>query len=796
VSEPSAEAATFDVFLCHNSEDKSEVREIAQRLVRKQVKPWLDEEQIRPGTSWQEALGSQMEGVKSAAVFVGSSGIGPWQNQEIQALLNEFVKRSCAVIPVILPSAKTTPRLPWTLANFQYVDFRSNHLDPLKQLIWGITGIRPTEQYRASNRATSTEAKPLTQKERYVSPDEKQRAELLVLLDRMSETWGDEAPPNPASDTGLVSTRKSSLEQAVEPAGTDVVRLSSDLLEARDIVEIFDFTRRLLILGEPGSGKTTLLLELARVHLCRARADVNERIPVLLNLSGWKRRQSLDEWISIELSQKYRIPVKIARSWLRSDYLVLLTDGLDEVPLALQPDCVAAINEFIDRFGPSKIAVCCRLTEYRWMPERLKLNSAICIESLSIEEVQEYLARSGSNFAALEDAINTDHLLCELVKTPLFLSIMCMAFQGARRAERLQQHGGTPDDRRNQIFSLYLEEMFRRKGSYYGEFSKQKTIGCLSWLAGKMKEDSQSTFLPERIQPAWLDTREERIRYKTTVAFGLALIFGLPAATIAGLTAGLGAGLNAGIGAGLGTLMAVRLACAVESPVRSFVKFQRRTSLNFNLLRVTWLGGSWTYGLILTGLSAAVLTGSRLQVPGIGLQVALFVCLTGLIVGYLAVGSLNNISLVENQSWKWRLSSGFIDWVKVSKISPNQGIKLSVKNSICAFFVALLSIALIGALSTGLAGISNWLVYGLFIGLVVALDRGGAAVIKHYSLRVILWITGRTPIDFIEFLDRCSKLVFLKKVGGGYIFIHRMLLEYFADLPRQRAETKFAPERE
>jgi hypothetical protein len=28
----------------------------------------------------------------------------------------------------------------------------------------------------------------------------------------------------------------------------------------------------------------------------------------------------------------------------------------------------------------------------------------------------------------------------------------------------------------------------------------------------------------------------------------------------------------------------------------------------------------------------------------------------------------------------------------------------------------------------------------------------------------------------------------LKKVGGGYIFIHRMLLEYFAELtPSQRA---------
>ncbi len=80
--------------------------------------------QIRPGSSWQTALGQQIESIKSAAVFVGESGFGPWQNQEIQALLNQFVKRECPVIPVILPSTKATPELPWTLANLHCVDFR------------------------------------------------------------------------------------------------------------------------------------------------------------------------------------------------------------------------------------------------------------------------------------------------------------------------------------------------------------------------------------------------------------------------------------------------------------------------------------------------------------------------------------------------------------------------------------------------------------------------------------------------------------------------------------------------
>ena len=56
-------------------------------------------------------------------------------------------------------------------------------------------------------------------------------------------------------------------------------------------------------------------------------------------------------------------------------------------------------------------------------------------------------------------------------------------------------------------------------------------------------------------------------------------------------------------------------------------------------------------------------------------------------------------------------------------------------------------------------------------------------MIKHYALRLILWPNGCTPFNFVKFLDHCAKLILLKKVGGGYIFIHRMLLDYFADLP-------------
>jgi TIR domain len=145
-----SQAEIFDVFLCHNSEDKPAVREISKKLADQNIKAWLDEKEIRPGTSWQTALGQQIKSIRSAAVFVGESGLGPWQDQEIQALLSQFVKRGCPVIPVVLPSAKSTPELPWTLGNLHWVDFRVADLDPLDQLVWGITGQKPGVQSSVS----------------------------------------------------------------------------------------------------------------------------------------------------------------------------------------------------------------------------------------------------------------------------------------------------------------------------------------------------------------------------------------------------------------------------------------------------------------------------------------------------------------------------------------------------------------------------------------------------------------------------------------------------------------------
>jgi hypothetical protein len=50
----------------------------------------------------------------------------------------------------------------------------------------------------------------------------------------------------------------------------------------------------------------------------------------------------------------------------------------------------------------------------------------------------------------------------------------------------------------------------------------------------------------------------------------------------------------------------------------------------------------------------------------------------------------------------------------------------------------------------------------------------------------MLWANGSAPFHYAQFLDTAVDRIFLRKVGGGYIFLHRMLLEYFASPPEGR----------
>lgn len=134
----------FDVFLSHNSLDKPALRELKQRLSAYGLSCWLDEDELQPGIPWQWPLEEGIRDSSSVAVLVCSDGLGPWEDEEMQAALRLAVKDKRPVIPVLMPGAPSKPKIPMFLGNRTWVDLRAGlGKEGLDRLVWGITGKKP-----------------------------------------------------------------------------------------------------------------------------------------------------------------------------------------------------------------------------------------------------------------------------------------------------------------------------------------------------------------------------------------------------------------------------------------------------------------------------------------------------------------------------------------------------------------------------------------------------------------------------------------------------------------------------
>jgi DNA polymerase III delta prime subunit len=60
------------------------------------------------------------------------------------------------------------------------------------------------------------------------------------------------------------------------------------------------------------------------------------------------------------------------------------------------------------------------------------------------------------------------------------------------------------------------------------------------------------------------------------------------------------------------------------------------------------------------------------------------------------------------------------------------------------------------------------------------------SLIKHLSLRTILWCHRYIPWNYARFLDYCTERLLLQRVGGRYRFIHKLFQEHFAAMPLEK----------
>jgi hypothetical protein len=521
------------------------------------------------------------------------------------------------------------------------------------------------------------------------------------------------------------------------------------------ITQLFDEQAgSLLILGAPGTGKTTLLLELARDLLLRAEHDENYPIPAVFNLSSWAvSRQPLHEWLIAELNERSYVPKKVARKWTESEQVLPLLDGLDEVAAEHREACVEAINNFRREHGLLPITVCSRIADYEALGTKLRLRSAVEVQPLTRLQVEDYLGRVGEPLRGLRAAAEDDPSFWELLETPLMLWVAMLAYRDLPlRFTPVASLGP------RQVFAHFVEAMFRRRGSGR-RYSPDQTTRWLSSLARNLTRNNQTVFYLENLDFAWLPTRAQQRLAR--VGFGIS----------GGLIGGLIGGLTFGLSLSFFKIKPVDRAELRWADVPSRRSEALRFGLTLSLIFGPFFG--LTFGLI-RGLIGGVASGLTF-----GLSITLI---------FVLIGAL--ISLFTSEA------------APETRSAVNEGTKRSIR---MALIVALI-VGLIVGLSSGLIfglrarpseglGVGLWmgLLFGLAFGLLGGLISGGLFALKHLVLRLFLWKNGSAPLGYVAFLAQARELLFLRQVGGGYIFVHRLLRDYFASLSESREELTVPP---
>jgi WD40 repeat protein len=151
------------VFLCHNSREKDGIKQISLALLSSgAIRTWLDTWEIPGGDTWEQYIRRGFVSSSSCLVFVGASGFGPFQREEISwAKERQAIDPDYRVIPVLLPGVDQDQigELDNLLPKVHWVDLTNGYDsdESLFPLLQAVQGDRPGPPVQALTVAVSAE---------------------------------------------------------------------------------------------------------------------------------------------------------------------------------------------------------------------------------------------------------------------------------------------------------------------------------------------------------------------------------------------------------------------------------------------------------------------------------------------------------------------------------------------------------------------------------------------------------------------------------------------------------------
>lgn len=501
---------------------------------------------------------------------------------------------------------------------------------------------------------------------------------------------------------------------------------------SENILDIFErFAGRMLILGSPGSGKTTLLLSLAK-DLLESDKYGNQPIPVVFNLSSWKKEQNIEDWLADEFENTYQVKKEFAIEWLKSDSFRLLLDGLDEVREKEREKCVQAINQFSQNYQHS-IVISSRIHDYEELATKLKLAGAILIQPLTREQVDNYLGSEGEEFTTLRLAMNTDALLRELSQSPLMLNILSSTYDQMSLPD-LQ--AGNLNERRQRLFDNYIQRTLRHQEQEKDEYSSS-----LRWLV--ILARTMTYYNKERFSLEWNPFRRilshhERAQvnllfntFLVVICIGYSLCMGKLVSNESGFMIGI-----------VSSFILLLITIFVVFSYSTMIEGEDHAN-EMDDIRMAY-GGE---GILVLGALFSLWFGMSI----------LLSIIVGLIIGKIL-------------AWPIGLLTAIIFlWFWITRFGNGWGIKplLAIGTGLITWLFFLLSG---GESSLGLFATI------LLVGFIIKITT-----IRLFFFRLFIYQKGYFPLNYIDFFNNISRQI-TYKLGNDYIFAHPLLMKHFAEL--------------
>lgn len=693
------------------------------------------------------------------------------------------------------------------------------------------------EQRRIFPNATPAPAPILeTTAPQTAAPLTPERRKQLVLLEKVKHFWVEGVLEKSVKGALLLNLHGRAYDEAIDQPWQYVIGSVPPLVVGEEtavapptLSALFHQSdRALLILGEPGSGKTTTLINLAQELIAQAEREPEQPIPVIFNLVSWaEKREPISEWVVEELTAKYQIPQTLGCEWLNDDALILLLDGLDETPANHRAACVTALNQFRQQHGLTGIVINSRRKAYEALETHLHLGSAYLLQPLTTAQIDAYLTAAGERLGGLKTAVHQDPALAKMAQTPLMLHVLSVAYWQTKMVSGDDESIGITD-----LFDAYVRAMFTRRGNNTG-YSEAGVVHRLSWLAQQMDTHNQAVFLIEGLQPSWLNSQ----RWQFTYMVGSRLFAGLVSSVlmwlfwlmvrinipqfgtawsqqfgrvVPGLAAKTDLWLMLFLGLSMGLVTAVldsiyykRISDQgypiLDNPKRRHWRTAVTvlvvcflTTLFVAIYDIPFLALSFgvvagvNFGLITYFVNGNTLRDDIRTVAAldwswsgmaVGLLIGLGLATAVELVEFLLYGSTKILHTFLSLGLVFLLLGGLRGHRVTATSKPNQGIRLSATNALIAGGILGLAMTVVTAVLWQNPTLG--LVAGILSAIVSLFMFGGGNVANHFFLRFLLWLTTDLPGDLTGFLEFCVNRVFLHRVGGGYMFIHQAIQEYF-----------------